>query len=155
MWKNEGSTKHKETWSWNDEVKGAVEEKRNRYLVWKNLKDEISRKAYNRSKCEAKKVISRVKEEQRLRFVEDLEKQDKQGNLFRAVKQMTLKNKDIVGGGCIKDSSGNLVVDGCDIKQVWKNYYDKLLNEEFDWNRDLLDTACQWKDQANSFPSMK
>ena len=48
--------------------------------------------------------------------MKNLEKEDQQGNLFRAVKQMTLKNKDSVGDGCFKDSSGQLVVDGFDNK---------------------------------------
>ena len=92
--KTKGPQKDKETWWWNDEVKGVVEENRNSYLVLKNLKDEISQKAYNRENCDTMKVISRVKEEQRLRFVEDLEKEDKQGNLFRAVKQMASVEKE-------------------------------------------------------------
>ena len=83
--------------------------------------------------------------------MEDLEKADKQSNLLRAVKKMTLKNKGLVEYGCIKDSSGQLVVEGSNIKQIWKNYYDNLLNEEFDWNRDLLDTACPVEGPSEQF----
>ena len=62
-----------------------------------------------------------------------------------------MKKKDIVGGDCIKDSSGQIVVDGSDIKQISKHYYDKLLYEEFDWNRDLLDTACPVEGPSEQF----
>jgi len=68
---------------------------------------------------------------------------------------MTSKNKDIVGGGCIKDFSGNLVVDGSDIKQVWKNYYDKLQTKNLIGTEIYSIRLTQWKDQVNSFPSVK
>ena len=48
-------------------------------------------------------------------------------------------NKDIIGGGAIKDSNGELVVDSCKVKDIWSEYYEKLLNEEFDWSRDNLE----------------
>ena len=26
-----------------------------------------------------------------------------------------------------------------EVKQIWKDYYDKLLNEEFEWDKDSLE----------------
>ena len=48
---------------------------------------------------------------------------------------------DVVGGGCIKDKHGKVVVEEEAIKVVWKEYYEKLLNEEFDWNKDTLEAV--------------
>src|SRR5580658_4452717 len=56
-------------------------------------------------------------------------------------KQMVSKNKDIAGDGCIKDSEGNVVVEQDKIKEVWRKHYEKLLNEEFDWNQESLEVA--------------
>ena len=51
------------------------------------------------------------------------------------------KNKDVVGGGCIKDEKGKIVVEEERVRDVWAAYYEKLLNEEFDWNRNELSDA--------------
>ena len=63
------------------------------------------------------------------------------GNLFRFAKQLVRSNKAVVGSGCVKDREGNIAVDDSRIKQVWKEYFEKLLNEEFEWNKDLLEDA--------------
>jgi len=49
--------------------------------------------------------------------------------------------KVAVGSGCVKDIDGNIVVDDSRIKQVWKEYFEKLLIEEFEWNKDFLEDA--------------
>ena len=54
---------------------------------------------------------------------------------------MVRSNKDVVGSGSVKDREGNIAVDDSRIKQVWKEYFEKLLNEEFYWNKDLLEDA--------------
>ena len=51
--------------------------------------------------------------------------------LFRVAKQIVQKNKDVVGGCCVKDKDGKLVIEECKINMVWKEYFDRLLNEEF------------------------
>ena len=35
----------------------------------------------------------------------------------------------------MKDRYGNIAVDDSRIKKVWKEYFKKLLNEEFEWNK--------------------
>ena len=57
----------------------------------------------------------------------------------KVAKRMVKDNKDVVGCGAVKDSNGWLVVDSARVRDVWSEYYEKLLNEEFDWRRDKLD----------------
>ena len=131
--------RQKETWWWNDEVKTAVDEKRILFLKWKNSKQEQDKKNYSLAKNKAKKVIARAQEEERQRFVDDLEREDRKGNIFRVAKKMTQKNRDVVGTGCVKGKDGKVVIEEEEIRRVWKDYYSKLLNEEFNWDKDSLD----------------
>ena len=58
---------------------------------------------------------------------------------------MVGKNRDIVGAGCVKGAAGKLVTGEAEMKDRWKIYFDKLLNEEFEWNKDSLtavDKVC-------------
>ena len=59
---------------------------------------------------------------------------------MRVVKQMVERNRD-VGDGCIKDENGNVVMEQKDIQEVWRKHFEKVSNEEFDWERDSLDAA--------------
>src|SRR5437867_11645784 len=47
-------------------------------------------------------------------------------------------NKDITACGCVKGVDGRTVVEEEGIMQRWKDYYEQLLNEEFDWNKDNI-----------------
>ena len=68
-----------------------------------------------------------------------LEEGNEKGNVFKVAKRMVKVNKDVVGCGAVKDSNGCLVVESARVKDVWSEYYEKLLNEEFDWSKDKLD----------------
>ena len=78
--------RHKETWWWNDEVKLVVEEKRRLLKSWKNTKNEEDKKKQNAAKNRAKNVIGKVQQEQRLRFIEDLEQENEKGNIFKVTR---------------------------------------------------------------------
>ena len=41
--------------------------------------------------------------------------------------------------GCIKDERGKVVVDQDECRDVWRKYFNKLLNEEFAWDRGSLE----------------
>ena len=41
--------------------------------------------------------------------------------------------ENYVGCGAVKDSNGCLVVESARVRDVWSEYYEKLPNEEFDW----------------------
>ena len=67
-----------------------------------------------------------------------LDKEEGKGRVFKVVKQTVRKNKDVVGAGCIKDKDGKLVMEEDGIKAVWRSYFDNLLNEEFEWDKEKL-----------------
>ena len=96
--------------------------------------------AYTKAKNDARRVIGKAKETERSRWVEELETQDSKGKekVFKMAKLLVEKNKDVVGRGCKKDENGNIVVEEERVRDVWAAYYEKLLNEEFDWNRNYL-----------------
>src|SRR2546425_8410675 len=67
-----------------------------------------------------------------------LEAEDGKGNVFRVAKQMVGLNKDITASGCVRGIDGRTIVEEEGIMQRWKEYYEQLLNEEFDWNKDSI-----------------
>ena len=61
------------------------------------------------------------------------------------VKQIKKVRQDITGCGGVRDSSGQLIRDKEKLKIVWEEYFDKLLNEEFEWDKSSLD-ECNGND---------
>ena len=52
------------------------------------------------------------------------------------VKRMACRNKDVVGDGGVKDMEGKVQVENSRMLEVWREYYEKLLNEEFMCSRE-------------------
>ena len=98
---------------------------------------------YSVAKRDAKKVISRAKEAERKKWGEDLDKENEKGRVFKVVKRLVKKNADVVGSGCIKDEAGKIVVEEGELKETWRKYFERLLNEEFDWDRDALEAGLE------------
>jgi len=69
-----------------------------------------------------------------------LKREEAKGNLFGVVERMASRNKDVVGGGDVKDKE--VQVENSRMLGVWREYYKKLLNEEFMWKRDGLETLA-------------
>ena len=60
----------------------------------------------------------------------DLNDTECQNEIFRRAKQMVKERQDITGLNCIKGASGKEIVDDKGIKDCWKEYMEKLMNEE-------------------------
>jgi len=140
---------HVETWWWNKEVDVAVQEKREMFKELARVKKrnnsqeiEVAVKAYNIVRRNCKRVVGRVKEEERKRMGEAVEEEDGKGKLFRAVKQMARKNGVVIGSSCLKDGSGKIVTEEARIKEMWRSHFEKVSNEEFEWDRDSLSEDC-------------
>jgi len=136
--RTQGKARHRVTWWWNEEVARAVELKRRLYRIWRKTRTEQSEVEYKEAKRLAKKVVYKAQEGERRKLVEKIEEEDGKSNVFRVAKQMREKNRDIVGDGCIKDDEGKVVVEQDGLQEVWRKHFEKLLNEEFDWDKSGL-----------------
>ena len=144
--RTKGPPRHRETWWWNEECDRVVREKRNLYRDLHKLRKGDRRKkewqgleaAYGKARREAKKVIGKSKEKIRKEWGLVLDRAATKGQVFQVVKQMVGRTKDIVGGGSIRNGEGKIVVEKDEMKEVWRSYYARLLNEEFCWDRGNL-----------------
>ena len=68
---------------------------------------------------------------------EILDSEEKKG-MVHIVKQIVRKNRDVVGAGCVEGSQGEILTDEDGVKNRWKGYFKKLLNEKFGWDKDGL-----------------
>ena len=99
------------------------------------------KKKYDEIKRAAKREVSKAQETARKKFGEELDEEDRKGGVFRAAKQIVKSNRDIVGGGCVKDASGKIVIDDDQLLETCRAHYEKLANEEFPWSRDSLQSV--------------
>ena len=56
---------------------------------------------------------------------------------------MVKDRQDVVKVNCLKDKKGNLVLDEEGRKTIWKEYMEKLLNEENEWDQYV---SCEKKE---------
>ena len=131
-----GPPRHKVTWWWNDNVDSAVKEKRRLWKIWKSggSKQEYleAKRASKRAVYEAKKLA----EQERFGDVE--RREDHRAEVFRIARQITSTNRDVVGDKCVTDDSGALATSDKDKHNAWQEHYQRLLNEEFDWEKESL-----------------
>src|SRR6267154_2573020 len=90
------------------------------------------------AKSRSKRVVAKAQDKVRQRYCNMLVEEDGKGNVFRVVKQMVGLNKDITASGCVKGLDGRTIVAEEKIMQRWKEYYERLLNEKFEWNKDII-----------------
>ena len=136
-----GISRHKETWWWNEEVAALVKEKRRLFNLLKcqqHGKNLATKESYNQAKRMAKKAIFNAKNAVRKTFCEDLDREDRKGNVFRVAKQLMRKNRDVVGANCVKDYEGKVVAEDSRLLEVWRAHYDRISNEEFTWDANGL-----------------
>ena len=67
-----GPCRHKETWWWNEDIAGAVREKKIMYGKWKKENTKEARMEYKKSRQKAKRVISSAKEKKQKECANDI-----------------------------------------------------------------------------------
>jgi len=94
-----------------------------------------ARKEYKKSKQSANRVISVAKEKKQKECESDSNDPNHQNEIFQIAKQMVKEREDIMGSNFLKEVSGRVTVDEKGIKDSWKEYMEKLLNEENEWDQ--------------------
>jgi len=54
---------------------------------------------------------------------------------------MVKERQDITGSNCLKGALGRVIVDEKGIKDSWKEYMEKLMNEENKWDHRISATV--------------
>ena len=62
-------------------------------------------------------------------------------DLFVSTLFISTWNRDVVGTACIRNKEQKVLTKENEIKEVWKDYYENLLNEEFEWDHESLEIA--------------
>ncbi|XP_047984785.1 uncharacterized protein LOC125225222 [Leguminivora glycinivorella] len=136
----------KDTWWWNDDVQMILKEKKNAFKEWKSVEEgndrekENKRSAYLISKKKAKKAVAIARAKVQDKLYNHLESPQGQKDLYRIARERERNARDINHMKCMKDEAGKILTDDKSIRERWKNYFNKLMNEENDWTG-VLDDA--------------
>ena len=105
-----------------------IDEKRRLFKMWKKSKTEEDRILYCTATSNARKAVYVVQSDEQKVFGRMLDLEFQQRTVYKVVKQIIGKYRDVVGAGCIKGSDGKLVTGEAEVKDRRKAYFDKLLN---------------------------
>jgi len=145
--RSKGPPRHSETWWWNKEVKMLIEEKKRCFKVWQKAQDGPEALArleeYRVAKQQAKKAVAKAKERGRMEFADHLDTEDGKRKVFTIARQILRTKQDVIGVRCLKNDKGEVLVDPCSVKERWKDYMEKLLNIENDWDKNLTADAVE------------
>lgn len=125
-----GRGRERETWWWNTLVQNAIENKRSAFKIWQRSGNEADKNIYKVRKREAKIAVATAKERAWEEFAVELETLNGKQNMYKLAKQMKKEQKDVVGGKYIKGDDDVIRFTEQGIREVWKDYFNGLLNEE-------------------------
>jgi hypothetical protein len=120
----------KDTWWWAEGVQCAVKKKKAVYKKWQRTRENTHYLEYKESKKEARRVVARAKHEAYKGFYAKLETKEGQKMIYKVAKQRNKGKSEQGHAKCIKDAYGKTIVDAGDINKRWKEYFERLLNEE-------------------------
>jgi hypothetical protein len=129
-----GKCRHGDTWWWDESVKRALEDKKEKFKEWKRDKTADAKSKYNKAKKFAKRAVSIAMREASERLMKEMENDKSSKIMFKIAKQSMKDNKDVVGNGCVRDRSGKLCMWERERAKVWKEHMERVMNEENEWD---------------------
>ncbi|AQK94588.1 Nuclear pore complex protein NUP205 [Zea mays] len=120
--------KVKDTWWWNEDVQKAIKEKIDCYkrLHHDKCADKIEK--YRIAKKSAKRAVSRARGQAYDDLYQRLNTKQGEKDIYRMAKIRERKTRDVNQVKCIKDEANQLLVKNEEMKNRWKEYFNKLFN---------------------------
>jgi hypothetical protein len=125
-----GKRETKETWWWNEKVQNAIKEKKwcFRCMHLDRGVDNVER--YKVAKKTAKWTVSEVRGQMSDGLYQRLGMKEGEKDIYRMSKSRERRTRDIIQVKCIKDATERFLTKDEDIKNRWREYFDKLFNED-------------------------
>ena len=120
----------KETWWWNDGAQESIQTKKLAKRTIDKDNSEENKAAYKTSKKEAKKNVAVAKSRAYDHLYADMDTTEGQKKVLRMAKERENNSKYIYQPKVIKYEEERVLVDDLKILKTWREYYQKLTNEE-------------------------
>ena len=131
-WAKLGKPRKRDEWWWGEEVQEAVKEKKELRRQFEMDPSVENGERYSSAKKKAKWKVKKAKEEALDDLYEELSQQPDiaRKKIYSIAKTRQRSREDNITSPFVNDESGKLQVVGEDVKGRWKEYFEKLLNEE-------------------------
>ncbi|XP_068246489.1 uncharacterized protein [Palaemon carinicauda] len=120
----------KETWWWSNYVQEKIKIKRNAKKRYDETGTEEDKERNRLAKKEAKVPVAQSTQQTLDNVCEDLDTKEGQRKIYKIAKGRNKATKDITHIKQIKNEDGVVMCRSSDIKGRWKQYFERLLNEE-------------------------
>jgi hypothetical protein len=122
--------KAKEMWWWNEKVQKDIKEKKDcfRRMHLDRSVDNVER--YKVAKKTVKRTVSEARGQMYDGLYQRLGTKEGAKDIYRMAKSRERKTRDIIQVKCIKNKKERLLTKDEDIKNRWREYFDKLFNED-------------------------
>ena len=125
-----GPPEDKETWWWSEDTQEKIRKKKESNKNYDLHRTEENKQARKEANKVAKKEVARAKATAMNDLYESMETPEGQRNIYRIAKARNKATKDLTHIIQIKDRNGKILTKEEEIKNRWREYFDKLLNEE-------------------------
>ena len=116
----------RKTWWWNVKEQESIKGKK----AWDKIKNENTKKIYKKKKSKEKKAVAMANGRAYDNLYARLETKESEKELYRLARQRNRAGKDVQHVRVIKDENGNVMVNSEAVLKRWKEYFEKLMNEE-------------------------
>ena len=114
-------------------VKNAIDWKKKALKLWCTNRSAENKNKHRKARNKTEEAIAKAMRQEAEEEINVL--CTKPNDVFKFVKFMRKEGRDIEGGGCMKDKDGRLVVSEKDREKLWKEYVEKIMNVENEWDQ--------------------
>jgi hypothetical protein len=136
-----GKREAKKTWWWNEKVQKAIKEKKECFRRIHLNRSANNIEWYKVAKKTAKRAVSEARGQMYDGLYQRLGTKEGEKDIYRMTKNRERKMRDIIQVKCIKDKTERLITKDEDIKNRWREYFDKLFNEDSESSSIELDIS--------------
>ena len=120
----------KETWWWNRDVQEGVQNKKEAKKLWERTQLEEDERLFRERNKEAKRAVAQARAQEYQQMYDDLDTREGQKKIYSLAKSRNRASKDMTKVKQIKREDGTVIRRHEDIQIRWKEYFERLLNEE-------------------------